>query len=219
MTPHRYVALANAELQREGILRPGLLDGLIERLEWGHESDIKHSSVRKVNTAVFSAGGPITVVVKTSFQARLISAREAAGWSQARLAAAVGLKGQSSIGNLEQRAGATTTKTVEIALALGVHPLWLATGEGPRELPSGVLDLSERERDLVLAFRYLSEEQKAELLNDVMGLAATTPGLRDVLRKEIGMGDHPARTNETAPSPNGKKPVRPRSKAPKKVTR
>lgn len=65
---------------------------------------------------------------------RLRSARKKTGLTQEELAARAGLKRQSIIGGLESQHRTTSTYLPQIAAALGVNALWLATGEGPRDI-------------------------------------------------------------------------------------
>jgi DNA-binding XRE family transcriptional regulator len=66
---------------------------------------------------------------RTEFGERLLLARKRAGLSQAELGSRVGL-GQTAIAEAEST-GLGTTKTVQIAEALGVRAQWLADGTGP----------------------------------------------------------------------------------------
>lgn len=63
------------------------------------------------------------------YKDRLKRARKARKMSQASLAEAVGLD-QTTISNLERGKVLSTSKTAQIARALGVDPHWLATGQG-----------------------------------------------------------------------------------------
>ncbi|EGO4574216.1 helix-turn-helix transcriptional regulator [Escherichia coli] len=62
------------------------------------------------------------------FSERLAHAMSSAGYTQGRLAKAVGMA-QSSVNKLLNGAS-SSRKTVEIASVLGVRPEWLSTGEG-----------------------------------------------------------------------------------------
>ena len=62
---------------------------------------------------------------------RIRRAREALGWDVSRLAKETGVP-YSTLKGIEDGHQATSTKTPEIAAALRVSPLWLATGKGPR---------------------------------------------------------------------------------------
>lgn len=67
---------------------------------------------------------------------RIAQAREAKGWSGARLAEAVGYKNQSSIGNIESRLGGRGGhKIAEIARALEVPIEWVLQGPDTDEVP------------------------------------------------------------------------------------
>lgn len=63
--------------------------------------------------------------------ARLISARTASGLNQTELAVQIGAR-QSVIGMLESGARRKTTYLTKIAKVLGVSPVWLDSGDGPR---------------------------------------------------------------------------------------
>lgn len=67
-----------------------------------------------------------------TFSRRLRNARVLQGWTQKDLAVASGLS-QSAIGNYEsgQRAQPSSRALLRLTQALGVHPLWLSSGEGP----------------------------------------------------------------------------------------
>jgi len=60
---------------------------------------------------------------------RLIWAREQKGLTQDALAKQAGVS-QSTIGNLESGIRQTARKIIEIAAALNVDPMWLASGQG-----------------------------------------------------------------------------------------
>lgn len=60
---------------------------------------------------------------------RVRQARKAARLNQTELAEKIGVK-QATISELEIRHAASSKHLVDIALALGVSPVWLATGEG-----------------------------------------------------------------------------------------
>lgn len=83
-----------------------------------------------VNTNVIKK--PITIAIMTTFKDRLIEARTEAKLTQKELGERVGVT-QSTIGNLEAGTRNGTTKIAEIAFAVGVDALWLATGEGEKK--------------------------------------------------------------------------------------
>lgn len=64
-----------------------------------------------------------------NFNDRLKKAREQTGMSQQGLAMKSGVK-QATISKIERGDSKSSTHTVELALACGVRPEWLATGEG-----------------------------------------------------------------------------------------
>jgi len=63
---------------------------------------------------------------------RVREARKDAGLTQQQLAAKVGIK-QSTLSELENGESAGTGYVASMAAALGVSPLWLETGKGPRK--------------------------------------------------------------------------------------
>jgi transcriptional regulator with XRE-family HTH domain len=99
--------------------------------------------------------------------ARIKQARKDAGFSQASLAAHLGVD-RSAVAQWERQtaAGPTVGHLAEIALATGVCFEWLATGRGPRLIggegmaaPAFVMDYvaqCETEERLLVAFRSLS---------------------------------------------------------------
>ena len=64
---------------------------------------------------------------------RLKKCREDLGLSQAELAKLAKLKNQSIIGSLETGYRKKSSHTPAIAFALGIEPLWLAEGRGPKQ--------------------------------------------------------------------------------------
>ena len=97
---------------------------------------------------------------------RLNLARQYAGLSQERLAAATGYAcSQANISKLETGGASGSEYTVHLALALGVSPLWLATGNGEMT-PEGdpLFSLSPQEQTLVFSFRGLTEKQQESVL-------------------------------------------------------
>lgn len=71
-----------------------------------------------------------------NFNDRLKKAREQTGMSQQGLAMKSGVK-QATISKIERGDSKSSTHTVELALACGVRPEWLATGEGEMTLGPG----------------------------------------------------------------------------------
>ena len=67
--------------------------------------------------------------MRMNFNDRLKKAREHSGMSQHVLAKKSGVK-QVTISKIERGDSKSSTHTVELALACGVRPVWLATGEG-----------------------------------------------------------------------------------------
>lgn len=61
---------------------------------------------------------------------RLKTARQHAGLTQAGLADKAGVGTQESVSKLERTDASGSEFTVQYAVACGVNPIWLATGEG-----------------------------------------------------------------------------------------
>lgn len=66
---------------------------------------------------------------------RLASARERAGLTQGQVATRAGVR-QGTIGNIESGARKNPRELLAIAKAVGVNPLWLQSGVGPRQARS-----------------------------------------------------------------------------------
>lgn len=97
--------------------------------------DSKHACVFKVNhknTHVFKEHA--TIVFMNTYGDRVRARRIELGLSQAELAKLIGAKNQSTIGNIENRPGASRY-TMKLSHALKVRYEWLETGLGPKELP------------------------------------------------------------------------------------
>lgn len=107
----------------------------------------------------------------SSLATRLKQSRSAAGLSQEALAKLANVS-QSLIGNLESGNQKSTSKIAQIAAALNVDALWLATGKGkPRPTSSGVREpsasydvLTPEERAMLETYRLLTREQRNEHL-------------------------------------------------------
>jgi transcriptional regulator with XRE-family HTH domain len=65
-----------------------------------------------------------------SYGTRLKKAREHAGYTQAELAEKAKVGSQVNISKLERMSASGSEFTVQYAMACGVNPVWLATGEG-----------------------------------------------------------------------------------------
>lgn len=74
--------------------------------------------------------------MKTTVAERLKESRKEVGLTQAELTKKARLKNQSIIGSLESGHRGTSSRLPAIAAALGVEPLWLAEGRGPKHAPS-----------------------------------------------------------------------------------
>lgn len=104
---------------------------------------------------------------RTPFGERLFKARTHAKLSQPQLATAVGLR-QSTIGELEKK-GNGSQKTTQIALACGVRPEWLASGEGPM-LPPPVPKPRPELQEVIRAFQGLKEHQVGFVMDAIRGV-------------------------------------------------
>lgn len=107
----------------------------------------------KVNTNVIDSH--ITIVFMYTLAERLKWARDRKQLTQQQLADRAGVK-QSTIGNIESGTRLDPRFLVEIAVAVGVDPVWLALGKGSPDysLPEGWLDLgvlSDAARDAILS--------------------------------------------------------------------
>jgi len=87
--------------------------------------------------------------------------------TQGQVADAVGIK-QSTYSNLEKTPGKRSIYIVEIALALGVEPKWLATGRGPVHRVASNDGLHQRIAGLV-------DEIGAERVLKILNALAGTP--------------------------------------------
>lgn len=110
---------------------------------------------------------------------RLKAARKAANLTQTELAEKAGLRWQSLVANVETRGQCGTTHIAKFAKALGVSPLWLETGEGPRNLaePDPPAYFPDDESRLLRAFRIAPPDLRRNLLRQADGILedANTP--------------------------------------------
>lgn len=126
---------------------------------------------------------------RSEFGARLVDARNAARLTQHELCKKAGIS-QSTLAEAE-KTGKGSTFTVRLAQALGVEPLWLESGEGPRAAaasgkPMPMDDLRAHEVLLIAAIRDgLSKDEAVELTNAVK-LAVKTKHLRVSNNEEVG---------------------------------
>lgn len=106
-----------------------------------------------------------------SIGSRIREVRKERGWSQKQLAEKVGIA-QASISGLETSESYGTTYVARLAAALGVSPLWLETGKGPREpvagegAPTSLLELraeTAAELKLLVVYRSANERERAEI--------------------------------------------------------
>jgi transcriptional regulator with XRE-family HTH domain len=105
---------------------------------------------------------------------RLKAARKAAKLTQTELAHKAGLRWQSLVGNVEAGEQDGTTHIAKFAKVLNVSPLWLETGEGPRELaarePSAAPYFPDDESRLLRAFRLASPELRRSMMRQADGI-------------------------------------------------
>lgn len=111
---------------------------------------------------------------------RLKAARKAAKLTQTELADKAGLRWQSLVANVETGGQDGTTHIAKFAKVLGVSPLWLETGAGPRELAAETDPpnyLPDEESRLLRAFRIAPPDLRRNLLRQADGILedANTP--------------------------------------------
>lgn len=102
---------------------------------------------------------------------RVRNARKAKGLSQIQLGDAIGVS-QATISELEVRPAASSKYLVDIAQALGVNPVWLATGEGemdskPTELFDSELSIASINTRAVPLISWVQAGQFKEVFNDM----------------------------------------------------
>lgn len=103
----------------------------------------------------------------TTLQGRLKSARAEAKLSQKALAKLGGMS-QPTYSDLENGISKSTAKIVELAKALGVNAIWLATGEGERKGKSQIIEypgLTGEQNLLLAAADGLTALEIVELIN------------------------------------------------------
>lgn len=115
----------------------------------------------------------------SKFSERLQEAREAKGWSQARLAKEAGVSA-GSIGNWESGTRQQPRSLIELARALDVNPAWLSGLDEPREDPAAGVELR---------FAMKEEAPNATLGQAVLQLARVIfvegPAERDLIAHHI----------------------------------
>lgn len=85
---------------------------------------------------------------------RIKAERLVKGWSQEQLAKESGIS-QSTIAGLEGERNPGSARVAQIAAALGVNPLWLATGKGEKH---------PEQLEVIAIWSDLDEERKSRLL-------------------------------------------------------
>jgi transcriptional regulator with XRE-family HTH domain len=111
---------------------------------------------------------------------RLREARKEAGLTQAELGTKVGMT-QVSISDLENGKSAGTTNIATLAAVLGVSPLWLQEGRGPKKPEPGRPPYTGNElsstdlAELIVRFNKCNPEWKKKVL-DLAGIGAAESG-------------------------------------------
>jgi transcriptional regulator with XRE-family HTH domain len=122
---------------------------------------------------------------------RLKQAREAKGWSQARLASASGLA-QSTVGNIEAGTRQARGSLPELAKALDVSYEWLANGIGEMNATQAAPQQSATYSTEALALAWLLDQIHNRLDKTIANNAATAAVL-EVLQRS---GAKPTHTQE-----------------------
>ena len=104
-----------------------------------HERDID------ATTNVIDFSDSITLVINIA--ERLKAAREIAGLTQEEVAAAAGIS-QGTVANIESGLRKAPRELMAIARSVNVHPEWLKSGRGPRELVDLLKASPRSNRDL-----------------------------------------------------------------------
>lgn len=91
-----------------------------------------------------------------SIGARVREARKDAKLTQEQLAKRVGIR-QSTLSELENGESAGTGYVATMAAALGVSPLWLETGKGPKKLKSSPAELTDQAGNAMLPVNDMAE--------------------------------------------------------------
>lgn len=102
-----------------------------------------------------------------SFAIRLKEIRRKRGFSQQKIADAIGVS-RAAIHQMEKGNIQRTSHILKLAMLLSVSPAWLEFGEG--DVDSGQFDLSEQEVELIRQFRALNEEDKNTVINIITRL-------------------------------------------------
>lgn len=112
------------------------------------------------------------------FGERLKAAREAAGLTQEELAKKSGVK-QGTISKIERGDSDSSTFTVQLAIACGVRPEWLAMSEGEMRTEFSYAALDEKERAVLAAMERMPDYKKDVIVTTSQALAADEPGKID----------------------------------------
>lgn len=123
---------------------------------------------------------------RTPYGERLLKARTHAKLSQPQLAKAVGLR-QSTIGELEKK-GSGSQKTTQMALACGVRPEWLASGDGPMLPPPTAKAIPELE-EIAEALSKLDKDQFDFAMQGIRYALEAAPLKKPADQQEPGEND------------------------------
>jgi transcriptional regulator with XRE-family HTH domain len=122
---------------------------------------------------------------------RIRAARKDAGMTQVELARKAGIT-QPTLSDLENGHSDSTSSLIDLAIALGVRPEWLATGKGDREAPSvgvGVNTTKEITEANVLGeiSRVIAQLQVVQIeIDRAIQLAKGLPGLYAQIERSYG---------------------------------
>lgn len=98
------------------------------------------------STSAIAIDATITIAFMKTLRDRMKLARTEANVSQGALAKMLGI-GQSTIASIENGRNQSSGHLVQIALALGVNPVWLADGKGKMRDPAHAIPAPERDED------------------------------------------------------------------------
>lgn len=108
-----------------------------------------------------------------NFGERLLKAREHAGLTQEMLAKKSGVK-QGTISKIERGDTDSSTFTVQLSIACGVRPEWLAIEDG--EMVDGLYVDDPKARAVLLAMKQMPEFKKDMLVQASHSLAEPAEG-------------------------------------------
>lgn len=174
---------SSAQLCNLGLLQPSVAQ-LFDDLHPVHVHSVSAFALACKHPCVRSAKHNCAM---NTLRERLVAARQAKGLSQGELARRARC-GQTTIASIENGRNQSSTFLTVIAEALGVEPLWLAEGRGPRErgsaanesqtshhapthgrdtTPQDADSLNQREKTLLGLFSGLTESQKEDVIREL----------------------------------------------------